>query len=160
MTMVLISIAALGVSYALAFGLRHQSDSLWQTKAVALADAYMEEILARRFDETSPLGGVPPCSPATLPCSLPVSFDDGEARAEYDDVDDYDGTDDAPPLDAKGNARPSYERYRVEVAVAYANAAMTSSLGLDDPTDAKLVTITVTAPSGESMRFSGVRGNF
>ena len=35
-TMMLVSIAVLGISYALSFAFTHQSDGLWQAKAVAL----------------------------------------------------------------------------------------------------------------------------
>src|SRR4051812_16600744 len=72
--MLLLSIASLGVMYALSLGLRHQSDALWQPKAVALAESYMEEILARRYDEQSPLGGVPPCSTVTTACTAAGAF--------------------------------------------------------------------------------------
>ena len=58
-TMVVISIAVLGISYALSFAFSRQSDGLWQAKSVALAESYLEEIMARRYDEVTPLGGVP-----------------------------------------------------------------------------------------------------
>ena len=67
-TMMLVSITVLAMSYALGFSFSHQSDGLWQAKSVALAESYVEEIMARRYDETTPMGGVPPCSPATTPC--------------------------------------------------------------------------------------------
>jgi len=159
-TMLIISIAALGVMYSLGLGLRHQSDSLWQAKAVALAESYMEEILARRYDEHSPLGGPPPCSTTTVACSAPAAFGDGETRAEFDDVDDYDGLVEQPPLDVYGNPRADYDSYRVAVSVAYADAAQVASLGLDTATDAKLVTVTVSTPEGGAMTFSAWRGNF
>jgi MSHA pilin protein MshD len=158
--MLILSIAGLGVTYALSMGLQHQSDALWQSKAVALGESYMEEILARRYDEHSPLGGVPPCSPATTACAAAGTFDDGEARIAYDDVDDYDGIDEQPPLDANGNARIGYDSYRVTVSVAYPTAVQIAAFGLDDRTDAKLVTVTVSTPAGGSMSFGAVRGNF
>jgi MSHA pilin protein MshD len=158
-TMLIISIAALGVMYSLGLGLRHQSDALWQAKAVALAESYMEEILARRYDEQSPLGGEPPCS-TTIACSAPGAFDDGESRAEFDDVDDYDGLVEQPPRDVSGNPRADYDSYRVAVTVAYPNPTQIASLGLDTGTDAKLVTVTVSTPEGGAMTFSALRGNF
>ena len=158
--MLILSIAGLGVTYALSLGLRHQSDALWQSKAVALGESYLEEILARRYDEHAPVGGVPPCSPATTACSAAGAFNDGEARAAFDDVDDYDGIVEQPPLDANGNARTGYDSYRVTVAVAYPTAAQIAAFGLDDGTDAKLVTVTVSTPEGGSMSFGAVRGNF
>ena len=158
--MLILAIAGLGVTYALSLGLRHQSDALWQSKAVALGESYMEEILARRYDEHSPVGGVPPCSPATTACAAAGAFDDGEARAAFDDVDDYDGLVEQPPLDANGNPRSGYDSYRVAVSVEYPTAAQVGALGLDAATDAKLVTVTVSTPEGGSMAFGAIRGNF
>lgn len=160
-TMVLISIAVLGISQALAFAISHQSDGIWQAKAVALAESYIEEIMARRYDEVTPLGGVPPCAPGGTPCTAAGSLgSDGEPRAQYDDVDDYDGVDDLPPLDADGNPRAQYAGYRVQVTVDYADAAQVAALGMDDVTDAKLVTVVVTPPGRGPMAFPAVRGNY
>jgi len=159
-TMLIISIAALGVTYSLGLGLRHQSDALWQAKAVALAEAYMEEVLARRYDEHAPSGGQPPCSPSTTACSAANAFNDGESRTEYDDVDDYDGLIEQPPRDADGSSRPDYASYRVAVTVAYADPSQIAALGLDAATDAKLVTIAVSTPESGSMTFAALRGNF
>ena len=159
-TMLILSVAALGVMYSLSLGLRHQSDALWQPKAVALAESYMEEILGRRYDERSPSGGVPPCSTATTACSIAAAFNDGEVRAQFDDVDDYDGLNEQPPRDVYGNPRSDYDSYRVAVSVAYASPAQVTALGLDSTTDAKLVTVTVSTPESGSMSFSALRGNF
>jgi MSHA pilin protein MshD len=156
--MVLISIAVLGLSQALAFAFAHQSDGLWQARSVALAESYIEEIMARRYDEATPLGGVPPCAPAAVPCT--AVGDDGDTRARFDDVDDYHGLDEQPPLDADGNPRSEYSGYRVQVAVAYADAAQVTALGLDDTSDAKLITVDVTPPGQAPMSFAVVRANF
>ena len=160
LTLLLISIAALGVGYTLSFGLGREADSLWQTKSVALAAAYFEEIEAKRYDETSPLGGVPPCSPSTTACSGAGAFNDGETRAQYDDVDDFNGLVDAPPRDAEGNVRTGYESYSVSVTVAYLAGAIATGLGLDGVTDAKRVEVAVTSPEGKVLRFAAVRANF
>ena len=159
-TMVIVSIAVLGVTYSLSFAFRHHSDGIWQAKSVALAQSYLDEIVARRYDEVSPPGGVPPCSPAADPCTPAGRFDDGETRAEYDDVDDYDGIDDSPPVDGEGVVRPNYDGYRIQVTVSYPNADRSAELGLDDPTDAKMITVAVSRPSGGTMRFTTVRSNF
>lgn len=158
-TMAVISVAVLGISYALSFALSHQSDGLWQAKSVALAESYLEEIMSRRFDENTPADGVPPCSLATTPCTG-APGPDGEIRAEFDDVDDYDGIDDMPPLDADGLPRAEYASFRVQVAVNYASAAQVAALGLDVTSDAKLVTVTVTPPGGSPLDFPMLRGNF
>ena len=156
LTILVMSIAVVGLSSALGFSLRHQSDGVWQIKSVALAQAYLEEISARNFDENTPVGGLPACNSGT--CS--AISNDGEARALFDDVDDYDGIDDAPPLDVNGVARAGYSGYRVQVVVRYANAGEITSWVLDDSTDLKLVTVTVTPPSGSAMQFTALKGNY
>lgn len=157
-TLVVISIAVLGITNTLSFAFSRQSDGFVQAKTVALAESYLEEISARRFDEATPLGGIPACAPATTPCSAIGT--DGESRDQFDDIDDYDGVDDLPPLDINGNPRANYAGYRVQVAVDYINAAQVTALGLDATTDAKLVTVTVTSPAQSPMQFSMLRTNF
>ena len=98
LTIVIISIAGVSIFAALSFNLRHQSDGLEYARTSALAQAYIEEIMAKKYDETTPTGGVPPCSPATTACTPSANFDEGETRLQFDDVDDYDGLDDLPPL--------------------------------------------------------------
>ncbi len=160
-----IAIAVMGIAMVtmlqmLGLSLGHQSDTLVQSRTTALAEAYMQEILARKFDANTPSGGIPACAPAAVPCSLASAFDDGETRAEYDDVDDFDGLDEMPPLDATGAARAGYDRYRVQVSVAYADAAQVAAFGLDNASDAKIVSITVTPPTGPAQPFSFVKGDY
>ncbi len=159
-SMVVITIAVLGITGALSFGFKHQSDGLWQAKATALGQAYMEEILSRRYDENTPIGGLPACSPATTPCTPTGSFNDGETRAQFDDVDDYDVVDDAPPVDADGVPRTNYDGYRVQVDVSYANATQVTALGLASNQDIKIIDVTVTPPNAAPMTFSALRANF
>ncbi len=159
-TILIIAIASVGITSSLSFALRHQSDGIWRTKAIALAEAYAEEIMARRFDENTPIGGLPPCSATTVPCSADADFDDGETRANFDDVDDYHNLNEAPPVDAMGIARSGYNNYRVQIQVAYASAAQVVALGLTQPTDAKVVTLWVTPPGQPRLEYNLVRGNF
>jgi len=157
-TMMVISIAVLGITYSLSFAFKHQSDGVWQVKSVALAEAYIDEIMARRFDEATPIGGVPPCP--TVLCTLPANFDEGETRENFDDVDDFNGLDELPPLDAFGVARDQYSGYRVQVAVSYASSQMVTEFGLDTATDAKLITVSITPPGRATLVFPFVRGNY
>ena len=157
-TMLVISIAVLGITSALSFGLRHQSDGLWQAKSLALIDSYVEEILSRRFDEASPPGGVPPCDGVT--CSDAASFDDGETRAEYDDVDDYDGLVENPPRWIDGTVRAGYDGYAVSIQVRYPTAAEVTTLGLGSAIDAKLITVNVAPPGLNTLSVGVVKTNF
>ena len=161
LTMVVISIAALGVMSSLAFAVQHQSDGLWQAKSVALARTYFEEIMAKRYDETTPNGGVPPCSNTTTACSASAAFADaGEDRASFDDVDDFDGLIESPPLAPDGTPRPDYVNYRVEIDVSYPDSAQVALLGLDNPTDLKIIDVAVITPGGDRLDFRLLRGNY
>ena len=57
MTIVIISVAIAGVVGAFSLIAGRSADPLNQTRAVALAQLYIDEILARRFAEASPNGG-------------------------------------------------------------------------------------------------------
>jgi len=160
MTLLIVSIAMVAVTSVLSFGITHQSDGLWQARAVSIADSYLEQILARRYDENTPIGGVPACSPLTVPCSSAANFDDGEPRAQFDDVDDFNGLLDVGALDENGVALAGYERYTVAVEVAYPDAAQQAELGLARFDDAKIVTVTITPPAESSLAFRVVRANF
>lgn len=159
LTMVILSIAALAMSQALGFAFVHSSDGLWQARTVALAEAYLEEAAARRYDEATPAGGVPACSPTTVACST-IGPDTGESRATYDDVDDYDGLSESPPQDAQGNVRTAFASYRVEMSVRYLTPGEVTALRLDATTDAKRISVTIVPPGRTSQTFTQLRGNF
>jgi len=166
-TIVILSIALVTVVVFLNRGLGRSSDALLELRTATLAKAYMDEILAKRFDEKTRSNGVPPCRapdgpggvPANRECTVEGSFgpDGSESRDSFDDVDDYvdidEGTGGLNPVleDATGNPRTGYDGYRVVVDVRYIDvgpAEEEEDLGqnneLDDEYDAKLITITVT----------------
>ncbi len=157
-SMVIIAIAALAMTSVLSLAFSHSSDSLLHTKTAVLAQIYVEEIQGRRFDEMTPVGGTPPCSPATVACGA-IGVE-GESRTGFDDVDDYHGLDETPPRDALDQPMPEFDGFRVQVAVAYATPGQVTAWQLDDVTDAKVITVTVTTPDGSAREFSAVRGNF
>ena len=157
-TIVIISIALVSLALTVSFSASHSADSMIQVKLVELAQAYTEEILTKRFDENSPSGGIPACNPGGTVCGALGS--DGETRSTFDDVDDYDGIDETPPQDSLGFSRPNYVGYRVQIAVSYMDAAQLVSYGLDDSTDAKLVELTISPPSGPAIDFTFYKGNY
>jgi len=156
---VIMSIALVSLAFTISLSTSKSADIFWQVKVVELGQAYMEEILARRFDEATPVGGIPACVPSGTACTA-IGLDSGETRTLFDDVDDYDGVDDSPPKDAEGNDRLNYIGYRVQVSVAYADAAQQTAYGLDGPYDAKLITVTVSHPTGKALKFSAYKGNY
>lgn len=158
LTMLVISIAVLAITNSLSFAFRNQSDGLRQMRALSVAQAYLQEIHAKRFDEATPVGGIPACSPSTSACSS--IGPDGEGRGSFDDIDDYDGVDDQPPLDISGAPMEGVDGYRVQVEVSYLTGGQVAALGLDDATDGKLISVTVSEPGGDSLTFSQFRGNY
>lgn len=160
-TIAILAITLVTIAQSLQFSTQFSADPLWQTKTVELVQAYADEILTKRYDEASPVGGTPPCTS----CSLASAFgpDGAEFRGllagvptnTFDDVDDYHGLDEQP-VDALGNSRSAYGGYRVQVAVSYAGTAV--SLATDSR--AKQISITVTPPGQAPLPFSVYRGNY
>ncbi len=148
MTIIIISVAVAGVMAAFSYSVGRGADPLWQTKAMRLAQLYLDEILTKPYDEDTPVGGAPPYAGTCRVGS------DGETRAGFDDVDDYDGVDDQPPVLLVGSV-DDYNSYRVQVSVACAGTEV--SLGA---ADAKRVTVTVTPPGLPSQTFAVYRSNF
>ena len=128
-------------------------EPMLQIRAAELGQSLMDEIIAKPYDELTPLGGVPPCSP----CTPAASFgpDGGESRFNYDDVDDYhsycDSTEPYQPVD----------NFQMSVCVVYDG----NYDGTADANDnAKLITVDVYPPaiggSRQQIRFKAYRGNF
>jgi len=166
-TIVILGIALAAVAGMVGLGLSQSSNTLIETRAVALGYSYLDEILGRRYDERTPQSRVPPCYDVAGPdrCTAEASFgpDGGEVRRTFDDVDDFhnlqEGAGESNPLeDAEGNTRTGYENFRVAVAVSYAGTDIDPGL---DPTNAKLITVTVEHTIlNLSWDFSAYRRNF
>lgn len=148
-TIVIISVAIAGTVGAFSLIAGRSADPLNQTRAVALAQIYMDEILGRRYDEATPVGGVP---------KVPGCDVDTEeaSRANYDDVDDYNAINDDAPENAEGNSLGAdYSNFRISVSVQCAGA----EVGLPGD-DAKRIDLAITDPSGQIYSFSVYRANY
>lgn len=185
LTIVILAIALLGIILGVQMGTARSANVTQEVRAIALAQAYLDEILGKRYDENTRNRGIPPCRASAAParqCTAEVSFgadygspvDSGEnSRSRLDDVDDYHGMDEGdaqtlPLQDAQGATRTGYDNFRVRVAVRYINIGggeEEENLGvnneLDDQYDAKLVTVTVSF-RGDSpgWDFSAYKSNF
>jgi len=156
---VVVSLALTGVMLVINRTVTQAPVALVRTRALEIAQAYLDEIATRRYDENTGQGGVPRCDsadPGAQSCSNLLGPESGETRASYDDVDDYNGLDDSPPKDVAGNPFPGYDGYRVQINVAYAG----TEVGLSNDRLAKRVTITITAPDGQTIPVAFYRGNF
>jgi len=98
-SIVIVSIAASGVLGVLSMTTAASADPMIRHQASAIAEAYLEEILLKPVDDPD---GV-----------------DGEAsRADYDDLDDYDGLADSGARDQFGGPIAGLSDYNVAVAVS------------------------------------------
>lgn len=171
---IILAISLVGVTAAISGAISRSSDVMLETRAVALAQSYLDEILAKRFDERTAPRGIPPCRSN---CTDEVDFgpDGGESeREDFDDVDDYHGLDEgleqASPLqDAEGQERLGYDNFRVRVTVRYLELGVggteeflaSEPNDLTDDKDAKLIIVTVNHASAFSeWSFSVYKSNF
>ncbi len=164
--------------------IERSADPIVRERTVALGQALMDEILSRRWDENSPVGGGPLCSdeggtgrgttsygtPLTCPdpiftASVPLGADGGENRQTYDDIDDYTSmavennnfTDQA----GIGFTYAGYGRAVVVDYVASNSVNVTAiSAGAGTSTDTKRIRVTVTNPLAEQVVFVALVCNF
>ncbi len=136
-------------------------EPMMQIRAAEFGQALMDEILSKKYDETTPVGGVPAC---TI-CTASASFgSESESRSTYDDVDDYHDSCGSPValVNSIGNGVGGFNGYSMEVCVRYdGNYDGTA----DSNTNAKLVTVNIYLPSGAGLggapiTFNSYRGNF
>lgn len=167
-TIVIIGIALIAAISGWGNIARHSGDVMWQTKVAYLGQAYLEDILSRRFDESSPLGGGL-CTSCAVPSLVggelqfpadpsPVNPSVDESRDEFDDVDDFDGLEEEAIqvfVDFVGEVK-AYKGYMIEVQVSYEDSFLGSEY-------VKRVEVTVKPPAntGQSpVVFSALKGNY
>ncbi len=139
-TIVVIGIALVGTLQALRITVGGSADPMLVHQATAVAEAYLEEILLKPFYD--------PDAPAGPTCPGPEA-----SRDLYDNVCDYDGLDDAGPLDQQGNPVAGLGAYRVRVNV---DTAATLG-GLTGADTVARVDVRVTHPSQVDLTLSGYR---
>lgn len=98
-SIVIVSIAASGVLGVLSMTTAASADPMIRHQAAAIAEAYLEEIMLK-------------------PIADPDGIDGEAARADYDDLDDYDGLADAGARDQFGVLIAGLADYNVVVSVA------------------------------------------
>lgn len=161
---IVISAVSLTMLYSLIYPqIVHSVEPMLQVRAAELGQAIVEEILAKPYDEQSPTGGVPPCSPCTAAADFGTDSGEG-TRAEFDDVDDFDTYCGAPQaVDQIIGAAPSgFDNFRMETCVVYDGNYDGAA---DGDQSAKRITVSVYAPTrgggfAPPIRFSAYRGNF
>lgn len=116
MIIVLLGIILPGIMLYFIQGVRDSSYSQRRTTAIFLADALMEEIKSKRWDESTSINVT--CGNASAIGA------DAEGRADYDDVDDFNGLNNNPLQNSQGNSMAAnYPGFAQQVTVAYVNPA-------------------------------------
>ena len=133
--MVVIAVALTGVMSVLNYTTLHSADPVLRHQAIAIAEAYMEEIVLKNFSDPDA---------------------DGEAsRSLFDDVDDYNGLSDSGAVNQNGNPISGLGNYLINVSVLPQNygpsGAVVSGLKID---------VTVTDPAGQSLTLTGFRADY
>ena len=135
-SIVIVSIAVSAVLMALSMTVGYSADPMIRHQAIAIAEAYLEEIALKAFDDPD---GV-----------------DGEAnRTLYDDVNDYNGLVDVGARDQFNAALTGLDDYTVTVAVT-ASSALPSIAS----TDLFLISVTITHAADINFTVSAYRANY
>jgi MSHA pilin protein MshD len=132
---VIISIAVSAILMVFSMNVGYSADPMIRYQAVAIAEAYLEEISLKAFADPD---GV-----------------DGEAnRTLYDDVDDYNGLVDVGARNQFDAALPGLGDYTVSVTVT--QSALPSIAAIDN----YLINVTVTHAANINFTLSAYRPNF
>jgi MSHA pilin protein MshD len=131
-----VAIAATTILGAIAAVASRSADSMMQQQAIAIGQAYLDEILQRWV--VAP-GGSPP--------------DTG--RGSWNTVDQYNGLVDAGARDQFGNAITGLSGYTVSVSVS-----QSSGLGGIPSTQARRIDVNVTYNPNGAVTLSGYRANY
>ena len=117
-------------------------DPVVQIRALECAQSKLDEILARKFDENTPTGGIPACGSADINAANCSGIG---ADADLDDVDDY-----------NGHVDNSLDNCQISVTVVNAG----TELGLSANNQARRITVTVNSTGGGGAVLSAYRANF
>lgn len=146
------AIAVLGIAVAAAtttfFNItRRSADPMILQQAQLIAEAYLDEILIKRFYD---------------PDTLNVCPANEGLRSAYDNVCDYNTLPDTQVRDQQGNPIAGLAAYTVQVTVANTGVSL-NTLNNTAPTAqirVLLITVTVTGPGNTSVVLDGYRSNY
>ena len=160
-TIVLISAMMAGMSALFVENVGNSHRPYLRQKSLAVANAFMEEIQHKRWNENTPIGGGCINTGASCGASLftpaGIGTDGGESRTDYDDVDDYNAINNqSPPEDSSGTAMPGFDGFTVTVAVTQPSAAWNGIAAAD----VREIVVSVTSPTNETISLTSYRVNY
>lgn len=158
--LVVLAIALVGISSTLFQQARNSAEPVFQVRATELGQSLLTEILALDFDDASSQGSSTGSCNASPPkqCSTTLGPEEGD-RADWNDVDDFDGYTTAGELLSGETISDLYRNFEVAVEVCYADS-ITGSCGPDATIeDYKRIQVNVTTPTDQVISFTAYRGN-
>ena len=152
---VVLSVGIAGILSVMNTVVKSSADPLIAKQTVAIAESMLEEILLKEYCDPDTATLSPPAPPV---CPARITADQEAARANYDDVDDYNGyTTTGGIVDLTGAAVVGLTNYNITaVTVAITTAAQNTAL---NAISAKRVAVTVTGPQG-AITLTGYRSNY
>ena len=142
-SIVVISVGVAGILAVITRTTSSSADPVVMHQAIAVAEAYLEEILPKDFaDPTQIETGGPGGEP-------------GETRPIFDDVSDYNGLADAVARDQTNTAIAGLGAYSVNVTVT--NDGTLPGIGA---VNAKRIDVSVSGPFGDAVTISSYRTNY
>lgn len=160
MFIAIISVGLAGILGVMNYMTRASADPLPQKQALAIAEAYLEEVLAMPFTYCDPDDANAATAQDATGCASLIEGmgpEPGETRGSgttpFDNVNDYNGLA-GVPASVDGTAIGGLGSYNVAVAVtSEALAALPASVSLR-------VRVTVTGPNGVSVALDGYRTRY
>lgn len=149
---VIVSVGLAGVLSVLNLTAGKSADPIVAKQALAIAEAMLEEILAKDYqnDPADPgnTSATLGCTPSTTPrCAANTPVD----RPNYNDVDDFRNWDQTGIVQQDGSTAPLLPNYRVQVGV--------SNVALSGGVSAKRIEVTVSG-DGNSLSLAGFRTDY
>jgi len=170
---IIVGIVVLAISLSVVTSLiipseQHSVEQVHQIKAAELGQSMLNEILGKAFDEKSDKAGgrlrcdedqgdVNTTVDAHELCTTNLTDEEADIRAEFDDVDDYNGYN-LLKTSTDGDLHAGYGSFEVAVEVAY-DTENVLQLGAASQL-AKRITVTITTPQGTAIEFTGYKANF
>ncbi len=172
-TIVIVTLGA-GVLYSYMAAVSRSPEPVMRARLVALAEGMMEEIVAKRWDERTRIGGGALCTTeGNTVCPGPMASttlgpDPGESladRTSLDDVDDYNGLVESDTFVDQEGRTTVIKGASLQVAVCYIPSSSTTITATqpacsDHSTNTKRIVVSVKGPGGEQVELVTVRCNY
>ena len=153
---VIVGVALAGLVSVLASAMKGGADTVSQKQALAIAEAIVEEIALKPFTWCDPDDPAAATAASTGDCTAPAQNHEGTARADYDNVSDYQNIASiaSPVFDQSGT-------YAFPAGFAVSSLSVTAeALGGVPAADSLRITVTVTGPGSTSVTLDTYRTRY